>query len=142
MNVNYLCLRELENQGLFESMEHRSRFSELINCYCSYPFFNRGLCKCMYLSSWDMEHFVILLDILNDMTLERSRDVEEMKDNGRALEDSAEGYDRHIFHMSGAFLNDEPYEIPDEPIAEEGLYIITQALKAAAVIDAAFEQAD
>ena len=73
MNINYRCLRELEIKGLFETPEHRSRFSELLNCYCNYPFFNKGLCKCMYLSSWDMEHFIVMLDILNDMTIARIR---------------------------------------------------------------------
>ena len=40
MNINYRCLRELEIKGLFETPEHRSRFSELLNCYCNYPFFH------------------------------------------------------------------------------------------------------
>lgn len=139
MNVNYLCLRELDSQGLFENNDHRNRFNELLSCYCEYPFFTKGLCKCMYLSSWDDEHFIVMLDILNDMTLGRSRDVEEMKDNGKVLEYSAEGYDREVFRLSGAFLNNEPYDIPQIPIAEEGLHIINQALKAAAIIDRVFD---
>ena len=73
------------------------------------------------------------------MTLGRSRDVEEMKDNGKVLEYSAEGYDREVFRLSGAFLNNEPYDIPQIPIAEEGLHIINQALKAAAIIDRVFD---
>ena len=75
MNINYRCLRELEIKGLFETPEHRSRFSELLNCYCNYPFFNKGLCKCMYLSSWDMEHFIVMLDILNDMTIGKNQNL-------------------------------------------------------------------
>ena len=96
----------------------------------------------MYLSSWDMEHFIIMLDILNDLTLERSRDVEPMKDNGKSLEDAAEGYERHILRLASAFLNNEAFEIPDEPIAAEGLYIMKRALAAAQVIDQVFAAPD
>lgn len=142
MTVNFRCLRELDNHELFENREHRARFSELVSCYCNYPFFNKGLCKCMYLSSWDMEHFIIMLDILNDLTLERSRDVEPMKDNGKSLEDAAEGYERHILRLASAFLNNEAFEIPDEPIAAEGLYIMKRALAAAQVIDQVFASPD
>lgn len=140
MTVNYQCLRELENQGLFENGDHRARFSELVSCYCNYPFFNKGLCKCMYLSSWDMEHFIQMLDILNNMTLDKSRDVELMKDNGKVLEYSSDGYDRYIFQMCDAFLNDLPYEIPDVPISEAGLYIMRRGLQAAQIIDHVFEK--
>lgn len=142
MTVNYQCLRELENQGLFENSEHRARFLELMACYCSYPFFNKGLCKCMYLSSWDMDHFIQMLDILNNMTLDRSRDVELMKDNGKVLGSNSDGYEKYIFQMCDAFLNDEPYEIPDAPIAEEGLYIMCRGLEAARIIDQVFQKGD
>ena len=140
MTVNYQCLRELENQGLFENSDHRARFSELISCYCNYPFFTKGLCKCMYLSSWDMEHFIQMLDILNNMTLDKSRDVELMKDNGKVLEYTSDGYDKYIFQMCDTFLNDEPYEIPDAPIAEEGLYIMQRGLLAAQIIERIFRE--
>ena len=90
MNINYRCLRELEIKGLFETPEHRSRFSELLNCYCNYPFFNKGLCKCMYLSSWDMEHFIVMLDILNDMTIGKNQNLQLMEDNGKVLENMSD----------------------------------------------------
>jgi hypothetical protein len=139
MNANYLCLRELETQGLFENNEHRKRFNELISCYSDYPFFNKGLCKCMYLSSWDMEHFLQMLDILNDMTLGKSRDVEVMKDNGIILVHAAEGYDRYIFQLSCAFLANEPFEMPAETLEKKGMYIIEHAFQAAAIIDRVFD---
>lgn len=140
MNINYRCLRELEVNDLFESPDHRSRFSELLNCYCNYPFFNKGLCKCMYLSSWDMEHFTVMLDILNDMTIGRNQNLQLMEDNGKVLADTSEGYDRYIFQLAGAFLTDDDFSIPDTGISSEGLHIIQQALKAAEVIDAIFSR--
>ena len=112
MNINYRCLRELEIKGLFETPEHRSRFSELLNCYCNYPFFNKGLCKCMYLSSWD--------------------------DNGKVLENMSDGYDRYIFQLAGAFLTSQDFQMPYVPIAKEGQHIIQRALEAAEVIETVF----
>lgn len=111
MNINYRCLRELEIKGLFETPEHRSRFSELLNCYCNYPFFNKGLCKCMYLSSWDMEHFIVMLDILNDMTIGKNQNLQLMEDNGKVLENMSDGYDRYIFQLASAFLTSQDFQI-------------------------------
>lgn len=133
------CIKELGKKDLFITSEHRQLFSDLLNCYSGYPFFHKGLCKCMYLSSWDMEHYVIMLDILNDMSIGKSQDTSEMSDNGLSLESQAEGYDLYIFQMSGAFLNDEPFEIPDVEIAPEGLRIMRMGLMAAQVIDEIFE---
>ena len=134
MNINYRCLRELEIKGLFETPEHRSRFSELLNCYCNYPFFNKGLCKCMYLSSWDMEHFIVMLDILNDMTIGKNQNLQLMEDNGKVLENMSDGYDRYIFQLAGAFLTSQDFQMPYVPIAKEG----QRALEAAEVIEAVF----
>lgn len=138
MNINYRCLRELEIKGLFETPEHRSRFSELLNCYCNYPFFNKGLCKCMYLSSWDMEHFIVMLDILNDMTIGKNHNLQLMEDNGKVLENMSDGYDRYIFQLAGAFLTSQDFQMPYVPIAKEGQHIIQRALEAAEVIETVF----
>lgn len=140
MDFNIACMSALMEQKLFENTEHSGRFSELISCYSGYPFFNRGIAKCMYLSSWDMEHFLVILDILNDLTISRSQDLEPMKDNGKTLEEKAEGYDKYVMQLSACFLNDTEYTLPEDPIAEEGLYIIQRALKAAKVIDQVFEE--
>lgn len=138
MNINYRCLRELEIKGLFETPEHRNRFSELLNCYCNYPFFNKGLCKCMYLSSWDMEHFIVMLDILNDMTIGKNQNLQLMEDNGKVLENMSDGYDRYIFQLAGAFLTSQDFQMPYVPITKEGQHIIQRALEAAEVIETVF----
>lgn len=137
--ITHICLNELDKSHCFVSEEHRRLFSDLMNCYTSYPFFHKGLCKCMYLSCWDMEHYALMLNILNDMTIGRSGNTDEMYDNGISLENQAEGYDRYIFQLSGALLNDEEFTLPEEPIAEEGMRIIRQALYASEIIDRSFE---
>ena len=138
MDVARRCVNLLTDQKLFEDAEHLSRFSELVNCYSNYPFFTKGICKCMYLSSWDMEHFLVILDILNDLTIGKSQDLEPMKDNGIVLESKAEGYEKYILQMSSCFLNEEPFEMPEEEIAAEGVYIIRRAIEASRCIDQAF----
>lgn len=141
MDLNRMCMTALSEAKLFESMEHSSRFSELISCYSGYPFFNRGIAKCMYMSSWDMEHFLLILDILNDLTISRSHDLEPMKDNGKTLEQKAEGYEKYVMQLSTCFLNEEEYVMPEEEIAEKGRYIIVRTLEAAKIIDQVFEDA-
>ena len=141
MNWNDRCLMELTHHNLFETNEHRLRFRDLLSCYSSSPFFTKGLCKCMYLSSWDEEHFAVMLDVLNDMTLEGDKTLRTMKDQGEVMEKEyskkeCSRKDAEIFRLSNSFLNDTPYQAPDFGIIDpEGAYIIRQAIKAGNYID-------
>ena len=69
MSWKSTCTLALQKAGLFQDSHHLSRFKELVDCYRSYPFFTKGLCKCMYLSAWDEEHFCIMLETLAELTL-------------------------------------------------------------------------
>ena len=139
------CMLELTHHNLFENDEHRSRFRDLLECYSEAPFFTKGLCKCMYLSAWDNEHFAVMLDILNAMTINRQHNLDDMKDQGEVLEAAAENGEledassAEIWKLSNAFLNNKPYdssslrslEIDDPDTA----YLIKRALLTADVID-------
>ena len=104
------CMLELTHHNLFENDEHRSRFRDLLECYSEAPFFTKGLCKCMYLSAWDNEHFAVMLDILNAMTINRQNNLDDMKDQGEVLEAAAENGEledassAEIWKLSNAFL--------------------------------------
>ena len=136
MNWNEKCLLELTHHNVFENAEHRLRFRDLLNCYYKMPFFTKGLCKCMYLSSWDEEHFMVMLEILNEMTLEGDKNLSMMKDQGEVLARETEGYPGEIFKLSNAFLNDAEYHLPDLGVMDpEGAHIIKRALLAAEYID-------
>lgn len=136
MNWNEKCLMELTHHNLFEDNAHRLRFRDLLNCYYTSPFFTKGLCKCMYLSAWDEEHFAVMLQILNEMTLEGDRTLSMMKDQGEILVQNLEGSEAEIFKLSNAFLQDRRYNALDLGIMDpEGAHIINQALKAASYID-------
>ena len=74
----------LDQGNMFQDSGHRTRFKELLDCYADFPFFTKGLCKCMYLSAWDDEHFCILLEILTDMSLGRETNTREMRVKGEA----------------------------------------------------------
>ncbi len=134
MNVNFNCVRELEGEDLFEGSDHLSRFSELMSCYSGYAFFNAGLCKAMYLSAWDEEHFMVMLDMLNSLTLDKSQDTREMEDNGKFMEEISEGRDKEMYRLAGCFLTGEPYEIPDD-VDSETYHIMERCLRAAEIID-------
>ncbi|MGN0157889.1 MAG: hypothetical protein ACI39W_01920 [Brotaphodocola sp.] len=128
--------KALDDARLFQSAGHRTRFKELMDCYAGYPFFTKGLCKCIFLSSWDEEHFVIMLETLTDMTLGKERDIDEMMIKGDALADEQKDEQFYIYQLSSAFLSDQPFALPENvKLSDEFQYIMDVAQKAAVVID-------
>lgn len=136
MGWNQTCFKELDQKGMFENSGHRTRFKELLDCYGNYPFFSRGLCKCMYLSAWDEEHFVILLEVLMEMALGKEQDDRDMKEQGDALVKEHTDAENQVYRLSCAFLENESY-VPDnsQELPEEIRYIIRRAMEAAEIID-------
>ena len=136
MSFTTECITALDEEGLFESSGHKTRFKELLDCYGDYPFFSKGLCKCMYLSAWDEEHFCVILEILSVMALGRDKTTEEMRDNGDSLVSEQTTDEYYVYLLSNAFLEDAPYRLPDNAdIRPSTRHIIFQALRAAEVID-------
>lgn len=136
MNWKDRCFLCLDEEKLFESSGHRTRFWELLDCYGDYPFFTKGLCKCMYLSAWDEEHFAIMLETLTSMSLGRETDTEDMRIQGDSLAEAQPDAEYYVYQLSNAFLDDKPFSLPDNAKLETmQRHIINQALKAAAVID-------
>lgn len=135
-NVVY---RQLRSQHLFENEAHQSRFKELLDCYSHASFFTPGLCKCMYLSCWDEEHFVIMLDMLNQLKLKEHMTLSDMNENGKLMaeEMSPDSYEATVMQLSCDFLSGAPFDrsVLSEDFDPRGRHIIEQALKAADVID-------
>lgn len=130
------CLRKLSQENLFHDSAHQTRFRELIDCYYDYPFFSPNLSKCMYLSAWDEEHFADLLQILNQMTLGREKNTNDMKENGIDMADRLEAGERFMYELSVAFLEGTP--VKDRPIPELNEHyqnLIAHSLRASDVID-------
>lgn len=126
----------LDNRNLFEDSGHRTRFKELLDCYADFPFFTKGLCKCMYLSAWDDEHFCILLEILTDMSLGRDTNTREMRIKGEALAEEQCDAQYYVYQLSNAFLDNAPFRLPeDADIPPKISHIISRALAAAELID-------
>ena len=127
----------LDTQKLFEDDAHRSRFKELTDCYSGAAFFTKGLCKCMYLSSWDDEHFLLMLDMLNQLSLKANMNLADMHEHGELMAEEKVDYENHVMLLSCAFLMNEPFDetsLPDD-MEPEGRHIIRRALEAAAIID-------
>ena len=131
--------RQLRSQHLFENEAHQSRFKELLDCYSNASFFTPGLCKCMYLSCWDEEHFLIMLDMLNQLKLKDHMTLTDMKENGQLMaeEMSADNYEATVMQLSCDFLSGTRFDPKklSEIFDPTGRHIIEQALKASAVID-------
>lgn len=136
--------QKLSEQQLFQDEAHRSRFKELLDCYAGAPFFTHGLCKCMYMSCWDEEHFFIMLDMINQLSLQHNMGLHDMYENGELIAEEKEeagSYEDQVMKLSCAFLMDLPFSLNDLPQDYDpvGRKIITESLKAATVIDAVSE---
>lgn len=142
MSWNEQCISALSAEGMFEDSGHMTRFKELLDCYSKYPFFTKGLCKCMYLSAWDEDHFAVMLETLNDMALGRERDTVDMRLQGDLLadinlDDHAVGEAR-IYQLSSAFLENKAFSLKkedEEALSEHYRYVIARGLAAARIID-------
>ena len=120
MSWSDTCIAALAEKKLFENSSHRTRFKELLDCYSDYPFFNRGLCKCMYLSAWDEEHFCVMLETLMSMSLGKEQDTGDMRIQGDVLAGNEPTSDYYMYQLSNAFLDDSPcYLSPDAEIDPE-----------------------
>lgn len=133
-----LYFSTLDTENMFEDSGHRTRFKELLDCYADFPFFTKGLCKCMYLSAWDDEHFCIMLEILTDMSLGRDTNTKEMRVKGEALAEEQQDAEYFVYQLSNAFLDNAPYQLPENAdIPPEIRHIISRALMAAELIEQA-----
>lgn len=130
------CLPALDKEKMFHDSAHRTRFKELMDCYSGFPFFNKGVCKCMYLAAWDDEHFAIMLETLSDMSLGKDRDTTEMSIKGDALAEEQDDSEYYVYRPSLSFLDGRPYQIGvSQDMSHEVRLIIRRALQAAAIID-------
>lgn len=136
MSWNDNCLTALTKAGLFEDSGHRTRFSELMECFSDKPFFSKGLCKCMYLSAWDEEHFAILLEMLSFMSVGKDKDTREMSIVGDSLAEEQSNDEAYIYRLSISYLENTDFRL-DETVrlSERTAYVIGRAQQAAAIID-------
>lgn len=126
----------LNGEGLFENFGHMSRFKELMDCFFGFPFFTKGLCKCIYLSAWDEEHFVVMLETLNAMSLGREQNTNDMRIQGDTLAQECASGEHYIYQLSCAFLDNRPFRLEEDAVIDDSFrYIITRALQASKVID-------
>lgn len=136
MNWKEKCLSALDSEKMFEDSRHKTRFKELVDCFSHQPFFTKGLCKCIYLSAWDDEHFCVMVEMLNELSLGRETDTEEMSIKGDALAEEEERDEAQVYRLSIAFLENQPYSKDIiSSVSPETAYIIRRALQAAAIID-------
>ncbi|MGN0298329.1 MAG: hypothetical protein ACI4C1_03955 [Lachnospiraceae bacterium] len=134
------CIKELRRQKLFQNRDHEELFRDTVECYKMRPFFSAGLCKCIYLASWDMEHFAIFLEPINQMVLRGDTNLDYMKELGVVLAEENEGQSQremYIYQLSEAFLEEIDFVLPKEveESGEDWILIYHNAKRAAQIID-------
>lgn len=135
MNWKEKCFAALDAEKMFEDSGHRTRCKELIDCFSGYPFFTKGVCKCVYLSAWDEKHFCVMLETLTDLSLGKETTTKEMSVKGDALAEEQTDDEYYVYQLSISLLEGKPYHISSSEIGAETRYIIQRALKAAEIID-------
>ena len=130
------CLMELTHHNVFDSSQHRLRFRDLVFCYYDAPFFNKALCKCMYLASWDDSYFADMLVLLNDMTIEDQKDLTIMIDQYQIEALQEKGTAAQVYQLYYCFITETEYQHPDYTLIDaEEAHMIRQALITAQFID-------
>lgn len=122
-----MCKKKLMSEGLFADDAHYQRFADAVDCYCDRPFFSEGLCKCIYMSSFDDDHYIVFLQMINGIVARRERNLASMKEQGKVNVDAIEmDYEagkisqelslreQCMYQLSSAFLYDRDYELPPE----------------------------
>lgn len=136
MNWKEKCFAALDTEKMFEDSGHRTRFKELVDCYSGYPFFTKGLCKCVYLSSWDEPHFCMMVETLTELSLGKETTTHEMSIKGDALAEEQTDGEYYVYQLSLAFLDGTPFRLSaSSGMTPEIRYIIRRALRAAEIID-------
>lgn len=144
-----MCKKRLMSAGLFADDAHYQRFADAVDCYCDRPFFSEGLCKCIYMASFDDEHYIVFLQMINGIVARRERNLASMKEQGEVNVDAIEmDYEagkispelslreRCMYQLSSAFLYNREYELPPEARAckEDWVKLFEMSKQAAQVI--------
>lgn len=107
------CLRSLTDAKLFLSTAHMERFKETWKVLKKQPFCTKGICKCLFLSGWDQEHYQFLKDTVEEMIVRQDTDTSYMLEKGRVILGNVALSERELFKLSIEFLEKEG-QTPDE----------------------------
>ncbi len=107
------CLRSLMDANLFLSSAQLERFKETWKVLKKQPFCTKGLCKCLFMSAWDQEHYQFLKDTVDEMIARKDTDTSYMLEKGRVVLGNVALSERELFKLSIEFLEKEG-QTPDE----------------------------
>ena len=133
MSKNAECIAKLGDAGLFEDAKHEERFSKFMESYGDKPFFNKGVCTCMFMSSMDDAHTAILSETLKSMSDENEESTKGMQSKGENLASFSSNDEAVIYKLSVSFVAGRPFFVTDdkiESLSDHAKYVIEQSLKA------------
>lgn len=109
------CIPALKSHHLFLSPVHFQRFTQLFNYLRDRAFFNKGLCKCIFLASWDQERYNSFMETMEELIARDAQDLSYMAEKGKAKLPRSSGNEKTLYKMSMEFIT-RPGYTPDEDL--------------------------
>ena len=101
------CLRSLMDAKLFLSAAHMERFKEAWKVLKKQPFCTKGMCKVLFLSAWDQEHYQFFKDTMEEMIARNETDTTYMLEKEKIAFENTALSEREMCKLAVAFLEEE-----------------------------------
>lgn len=138
MNWKDRCLESLASHRCFMSSFHKLRFIEMFEWLRDKAFFNKGLCKCIFLAAWDQKHTDFLKETMQEMINMKAKSLDYMLDKGQNEMGNIISNERALYQLSCDFIR-YPEKTPDESclvcLSSTWVAIGDRALQASEIID-------
>ncbi len=132
------CTHALLEKRIFLSSMHCGKFRMLHEEFCNEPFYSKGLCKCIFIASWNSRFFLRMQNDLRLLAEKEAVNTEYMMVLGEKLMKNLPASERALCQMMYDFLK-YPGKNPDESmlmcLSSPWVPIADNAIDASNVID-------
>lgn len=132
------CESALIDSHIFLSHQHISRFHEAFKLIKNQPFITKGLVKCLFLSSWDQEHFNIFMDAVYQLIHNNETNLDRMLEIGQGYVERSKASEKIFYNLAMEFLL-HPGQTPSESfilkMSTSWIGIADATLEASCIID-------
>ncbi|MBS6195710.1 MAG: hypothetical protein KH828_09035 [Clostridiales bacterium] len=109
------CIPALVEHRVFLSPQHFSRFETAFAFLRHQRFFNKGLCKCAVLASWDQSEFTHFMNAIHKMEDLKASNLSIMIERIQKLAETSDPNLKLFYQLAVEFLT-KPGQTPSETI--------------------------